>query len=568
MRRYGFSIRATSEILGIDRETVKQNEPDDAKSFDAPGDYAPKEWSRIKEALPEGVTPSDVVESQFLPDDEVESNTPTEGGDPFKSERDEQLEVVDDPEENTPGEFIEQFFNDFEVGEKGTFIRMQARRVNRKDELPDEEKMRADLEQMSSGVTGRTAEYIAEEYWAAAKEYIAETPTSVFRGGSAGNGSGGSDSGDYVSVNDADQQQGGWMELPNGTRQYGRMEPDGRGGMRFVPMQPPQQGGRAPQGGAQPQPSPEVQALREELREMRREMNGGGNDSFREQIREMKEMQSALRELQAEGEQGADEAMGVLRQELRALRQDLQGGGGRVDTSNPREAVVQRMLSNEQLDEGTIMDALDRLEGQTDPEVRQMEIDRELEQKKMEQKKKRQDKFLRAGEEVLETLITGVTETLRDSGEGADEAAEPETATADGGAPAASPQPPQQGAAQQPAGQQPAAQQYTDWECPRCGEVTRQSTAVAGRRCGSCDFSRVPCPDCASPVNIPPKSEREPNGCPECDEQVPIPEDTDGKVTCLRCNWIGPAEEAVGEIVECSECGAENAVQPDPVGVP
>jgi hypothetical protein len=556
MRRYGFSIRATSEILGIDRETVKQNEPDDAKSYDAPGDYAPKEWESIKEALPEGVTPSDVVESQFLPDDEVESSTPTEGQDPFKTKTDEQLEVTDDPENTTPGEFIDQFFTELEAGVKSKFIRLQARRADRKDELPDEEKMRADLEQMPSGTTGRTAEYVAEEYWEAAKNYIAETPTNVFRGGDTSNGSGRSDTGDFVSVNDNQQQQGGWIQMPDGSRQYGRMEPDGQGGMRFVPMQPPQQGAGGPQRGQQPQASPEVRALREEMREMRREMNGGGGGSFREQIQEMKEMQSALRELQAEGEQGADEAMSVLRQELRALRSELQGGGGRTDASNPREAVVQRMLANEQLDEGTIMDALDRLEGQTDPEVREMEIEREMEQKKMEQKKERQDKILGAIEDITETATTAFAESLRGGDESDDQTTGNPPATADGGAPAA---PPQQAG-------QAGGQQYTDWECPACGTVTQQSTSVPGRRCGECDFSRVPCPDCRSPVDIPPASEREENGCPECNQPIPIPEDMEGKVSCLHCDWFGEADVAMGEVVECSNCGSENPVQPDPAG--
>jgi hypothetical protein len=289
---------------------------------------------------------------------------------------------------------------------------------------------------------------------------------------------------------------------------------------------------------------------------MRRDMSNDGGNSFREQVREMKEMQSALRELQAEGEQGADEAMGVLRQELRALRSDLQGGGGRVDASNPREAVVQRMLANEQLDENTIMDALDRLEGQTDPEVREMEIEREMEQKKMEQKKERQDKILGAIEDITETATTAFAESLRGGDDSDDQTTGNTPATADGGAPAA---PPQQAA-------QAGGQQYTDWECPACDEVTQQSTTVPGRRCGVCDFSRVPCPDCRSPVDIPPEAERESNGCPDCSKPVPIPEDMEGKASCVHCDWFGEAEEAMGEVVECSNCGSENAVQPDPVG--
>jgi len=565
-RSFGLSIRATSDVLGIDRDTVRDNEPDDAKEYDAPGDYADKTWENIQQALPADVTPANVVESNWLPDDEPETDTPANGGDPFQSETDERLRVTDDYGSLTPGEFIETFFDDLEVGVQGQFITLQSRRADRKEELPDEEKMRSDLEGMKSGVTGRTAQYVAEEYWDAAQEYISETRTSVFRRGDAGAAGATDGAGSTVSVNETTQQQGGWMQMPDGSQRYGRMEPDGNGGMRFIPMTPPQQGGQraGAQGGQQPQQNAEVQALRDELREMRREMQDGGPSSFREQIQEMREMQSAIQELQADGARGADEAMKVLRNEIRTLRNEVQGGGAQMDTSNPREAVVQRMLANESMDEQTIMDALDRIEGQTDPQIREMEIEQEMEKRKMEQQKERQEKLFSSLDRLVETGATVFAERLRGDADSED------TTAADGGTPSQG----AQGGAAAGANRQvqnetvvSGGRERVEWDCPQCGETTEQATRIPGRRCGNCDFARVPCPDCSNPTSIPPIHERDKNQCPDCEQPVPIPDDLSEKAACHHCEWVGPAEDAAGEVVTCEECGGEHPVQPDPAGV-
>lgn len=576
LRSNGFSKRGTAEILDIKRNTVAEYDPEDGVKYENSNDYADKTWENIKPHVPDDVDPRRIVHKKFLPDDFDSSEPEGFGDDPYEDETDERLKVTDNPEDLTPGEFLESFFEEMEVGVKSKFINIQSRRADRRNELPDEDKMKADLKEMASGLKGEAANYVAEEYWAAAQDYIANTTAQVFRGGADSGPGTGRNRGGFVGVDGSQQQEGQWLTLPDGSRQYGRMVPDGQGGMRFEPMQPPV--GQQPQPGmggmGGQQMNPEVQQLREEIRELRRERQSGGSDDMMSEIQKFKELRDALNELQEENAAGADEGMRLLQKEIRAMREEMAGGGGAPTSDDPREAIFQRMLQNENVDEQTLMDALDRMEGSVDPEVKQMEKEMELEQKKMEQKKERQERVLGALEDIVSTGATAFAERLRQPDDGnpneqqRQQQAAGQQMTTDG----AGGQAPQQGMGQQGGNapqhaRQPtpgAGQQAEWWECPECGSETMQDPALDGKRCGECDFSRVPCPDCYSPVDIPPEDERPDGGCPQCGETVPMPTDMSVGASCLHCDWSGDAAEAASGTIECGECGSEHPITPDP----
>lgn len=565
LRAYGFSQTACRAILDVGQGTVDKYEGEDAKRYESNQDYATKEWENITAALPEHIEPEEVVHDDFIPADYVSGTGDTTRDDPFEDKTDERLRVSENPEEMTPGEWLEKFFEELEVGIKSKFITIQSRRADRKQELPDQDKMESDLKNMPSGAKGETANYIAEEYWHAAQEYISETQTSVFRGNNPGSSGGGSGEGGFVDVNQNQQQAGQWVTFPDGSRKYGRFVPDGQGGQRFEPMQPPGQQQQAGYGAPQQQQgaNPEVQAIRDELRELRSEMNGGGQDGLQEQVREMIQLQEALKELQADDASGADDAMQVLRQEMRALRQEMGGNQQTATGDNPRERLLNRVLMSEDVDESTAMDMLERFEGQTDPEIRELEIEKQMKEKEMEQKQQRTEKMMSALEDVASTAATAFANQLREADDDDDNA---------GGNP--QPQQTQQQPRQQPQQQQYApdgaappqqSQQMELWDCPECGASTEQNPALPGRRCGECDFSVTPCPECQKPIEIPPQDEREGGGCPECGGQVATPNGLDGNATCIECaEWTGDAREAVKDTVECDSCGAEHGISPDP----
>ena len=561
LREHGFSQKAVSEITGVSRASVQKKEPDDVDGYDA---SLNKEWNDIVPGIPDDITPASVVVDDFVPPEileEYEEAKREAEGDPFKTESEAKLEMDKDPEDQTPGEFIEDFFEDLEAGVKGKFIRIQSRRADRKQELPDEDKMLSDLEQMPSGVKGRTAQYVAEEYWEAAQQYLSESTATVFRGQGQGGQQAGGNRGGSVPVNAGQSQQGGWMQMPDGSRQYGRMEQQPDGSMKFVPMQPPQGGARPPGGGVGGGGmSAREQELMREIRELRSEVSSGGGGGLRDKIEEMQEIQAAVEQLGGGQDNQANRA---LLQELRSLRKEMSAGGGAAP-NDPREAVLQNVMQRDDVDVDTALDALDRVEGQTDPEIRKKEIDRELELKKMEQKQERQSKIVDSLEGVVETASKAFAAQLRESN--SDNQQSSQQSQQEPWSPSEDVEPTTDGSGVAP--QEPGdavtsvdPQATTGWTCPDCGAETQHPPGASSKECSVCGFSRVPCPDCRAPVDIPPAEEAERGGCPDCGEHVPAAGETE-RAVCPACGWEGDSDEAVGDPLVCDSCGSEHYIGP------
>lgn len=566
LREHGFSQKATSEITGVSRASVQKKEPESVDGYDS---ELNKEWDDITDGIPDDVDPVEVVVDDFIPPEVLEEHRKNDDGpedDPFKTRVDEEMEVTDDPENTTPGGFITDFFEELEAGVKTKFVKLQARRANRKKELPDEDKMLSDLEQMPSGVKGRTAQYVAEEYWEAAQQYLAESTATVFRGGPNGGSSTAGGQGNSVPVNGGQAQQGGWVQMPDGSQRYGRMEPQPDGSMRFVPMQPP--AGAAPQpgmGGQQQGMSQREKELMREIRSLREEVKGDSSSGLKEQIEEMNEIQAAIQQLNGSGQ---DQANRALLQELRSLREDMTAGGGQAP-SDPRQAVLQNVMQRDDVDVDTALDALDRVEGQTDPEIRKKEIDRELELKKMERKQERQSKIISSLEGVVETASQAFAAKLRESNDGNQrqqgqqqsqepwEPPEEGQPTTDGGDGVTV----ESSGPNNPGVTDVDPMSETNWTCPECGEETPHPPGASGKECQHCGFSRIPCPDCNAPVSIPPADEANRGGCPDCGDHIPGAGDME-EVVCPTCGWDGPSEDALGDPVTCDSCDTEHRIGP------
>lgn len=587
LRAEGVPKKRTAIILGISRDTVGKYDDRDSDDWDKDLDVTDE---LVWEILSPEMNPRNVVaDDQYIPDDAAGaggdriSGVPPEET-PLRDEADSRLRVSDDYASLSPGQFIEEFFDQMEVGVKSKFIRLQSRRAERRNEVPDEEKMRSDLEGMSSGITGKECEYVAEEYWAEAQKYLSESTAEVFRRGDEKGSSSSSGRGKMVSAGGPSQGDGQWYTMPDGSRQYGTMVPDGQGGQRFQPLTPPgQQGGPQPMmghGGMGPQPQgggQDAEVMKEMLREIRsmRESSDSQKGGLREQIEEFAQMQETLKQLQQGDDAGQNQqAVEVLRGELRQLRSELADGGGSApQPQNSEEALFQRLLQRDDVSSDQLLSIADRIEGQSDPEVRKKEIDMQLEQQKMEMKRERTETVMDSLSGIVSQFGKAIGQGMVQSGDGGGQ----NQGQGQNQQPQGVSQQPPQGQNQQPQGFDtdvnlsdyggdietdggpqavaPGGARVEMWECPECGAETEQDPGRPGKECRACDYSLVPCPDCSMPIHIPPEDELERGGCPECDDPVMVADDPEEPVACLSCEWAGPSKEATGDTIECDHCG-------------
>jgi len=628
LREYGFSQNKTQEAVGIGKSTVRKYSADKSGGeYDE--DLDPNAENACM-ALPGELDPRDVLEPEyvhedFIPEGDGEMTDGSLEESPFEDENTKDLRVAEDYTTLTPGQFIEQFFEGFEVGVRGNFVEMQARRAQRRNELPDEEKMRSDLKEMSSGISNaQEAHYIAEEYWAEAERFVADNGTDVFRGARDTGGGAGSH-GDFVSVGHTQQgqpgqQQGQWVQMPDGSQQYGTFVQGQNGQMQFQPMHPPGQPAQAP-GLAPTQQDSEVESLKEDIRDLKRAVTSeqSASSSAQEMLQEVAEVQETIEQLQGdEGQSQQDEMVRALRGELQQLRAELSDDTDSLQADNPKEAAFKRLMTDEAVDTETLLDFADRMDGASDPEVEMKRIEHEMERKRMDMKRERTEKVMTAFEDVADRFGSALGRALAQGGDGDDAGADgggggggapsdgggsPHGFAAEGG-PTMNGSPPPQGSGGQPgindftpddftpneyssgddpdveieepeepvtdgagptfeAGQSISQPSVEGWECSECGAVTPQSPTSPGKSCGQCDFSVVPCPECQRPIAIPPESEVDRGGCPECGRPVMIPDDIEETTACLGCDWTGPASDAAGETVECDNCGEEHAIQPE-----
>lgn len=579
LRRYGYSQQKTAEICDTSRKSVKKYEPDDVDGYE---DDLPMETEHILDALSADLNLAKALHREFLPDGVDEESGGEYTGDPpsesaLRSEAESDLRFKDDYSNTKPGEFIKLFFDEFEVGVKSKFVQMQARRADRRGEVPNEEKMLADLKDMSSGVKNDTeARYIAEEYWAEAENFLAETDHHATEWG-VDESSGQAGNGDFVSPGQNGGGQGSWVQVPGQGMMYGTFMDGPNGQKVFQPMQPP--GGQQGQGqmmGGQQNQNQEVEVIREELKRLREDMRDNEDNGLANELRRFKEIQAMMEDLSGDSAGGENQqAINVLRQELRGLREEVSGGGDKAEPENPQQAMFQRLMSDESVSTDKLLEYAEKLEGNTDPEVRQKEIERDLELRKMEQKREQTENIVSSLSGIVERFGAGLGAAIAQSGEDSQQQQQSqqpqqEQSPQNGQAqvtdqqPQQTPEPESNGTVTTDGAGQLTQQDLAaePWDCPECGETTMVNPAEPGVECASCDFSKLPCPDCSRPVEVPPEDEVERSACPECEQALMLPDDIKESVACLNCDWTGPAEEAVGDVIDCEHCGAEHYPQP------
>jgi len=581
LREAGLSQRQTKDVLDTTKDTVSNYDPDGAES-DRDVDAT---WDTISDALGNDINPSNVVEDEYLPENFTEdSGEEFSGdgpqGDPFREQPQDAYRLTDDYASMSPGQFIKEFFEDFEIGAKKTFIKIMSRRADRREQVPKREQMKDDLVRMSSGVSKSNANYVAEEYWEEAKNYLEESEYGSYVEG----GTGGEDD-DEVASSDGDggwesvnksNQQGTWVTMPDGSRMFGRMVDQPDGTQQFQPMQPPG-GAQVPPGGMGNQQQPqqnggneEMKVLLEEIRELRESQGQQDRSDPMSKIKELREFQRTIEEMS--GGNGTQQETGVesqMVQEIRQLRAQMQQDSDPSPSGNPMDQILQRMASREDVDPQKVADLMDRIEGSSDPQVREKEIEKEMKQMDMEAKQQRTEQITSALQEAMERIGQGIGSAVVSGNASNDQqgAAQQQSVQQQTGAGGAAGQPAQQtdltatdgaGGVSAAAGMMSGSGTETR-DCPSCDEESTVDTSMTGFECDHCDFSLMPCPSCNKPVEIPPAGKLERGGCPDCGEDVMEP--AEGEIAdCLSCGWSGPYEEASGDTVECTSCGHETEV--------
>lgn len=615
LRSAGVSQRKTASIVQANRDTVREYEPDEIPEPDP--DFEPSE-ADYRELLSPEVNLAVALEEEFVPDD-YDPDTAEEwqgegpGSSPYQDETARDLYLRNDYSDLSPGEFIREFFEDFEVGVKTRFVNMQGRRADRRGEIPDQDKLYNDLQQMSSGIgNSDDARYIAEEYWAEAQRYLQQTDASVFRGADEEEDATRPE-GSWVGP--GSEQQGQWVEIPGHGMVYGTYQQGPNGAYQFQPMQPPSQQGGYPgmgQGGAgmgqgfpgpgaspyggqqRSQGSDEIRELRDELSNLRREMaQGSGSDEEDNgpmaAITQLVEMKSALNQLQDDNGGAEDEAIQNLRREIRSMQQAIQQDAqqGQTSFSDPRDQVMSKLLAREDLDAETAMRIAQSFTGDSDdPEVRKKEIDKEVRLEELKQKRDRTESLISSFSEVAQDLGRGIGQALSNGGENAPQGQQgqpaPQGQQAQPGqhANAAYGQPAQQaqqanaayGQQNQPAQPaqpaEPVGTGIEEWDCPECGTTTEQNPETPGVACENCDYSLMACPGCAHPVEVPPVGQPAAFACPDCQNPIDAPDSADDLMPCLNCDWVGTPRESGPEVVTCDSCesihevGRQHAPEP------
>jgi hypothetical protein len=474
------------------------------------------------------------------------------GDTPFGTENETYL--IEDYSGMSPGDFIKEFFEDFEVGVKGTWVEIQARRADRRQLLPTKDSLKKDLLSMKSGISKNAimeAQYIVEEYWAEAQRFLRQTGfeaegTPYSTGGVAG-----------------------------GPGPHGQPPVEGGFGQNFVGQGGGQQVGRMGQAGGQT-----IAALQQQLNQIQKQLNSGqgqvGDDSNSTdtlgKLRELQEEKKILEELS-----GGDERLDTIEQQIASLRQQVMQdpGGGQslppAEGENLEDRLIAMAAENPNVSFDDVFDVIDRRESQSqDPEVLEKKHEKQIKEMELEATQQRQEKIAGTLEDLFDRVGEGIGRALV-ADDGGEETAQGQEATADhqhematDGAPQQQPQPD----ASQMNMAQPQAQPGTQEErqCPHCDSMLVHSNG--GFSCPECEYGVGQCDLCGLPVEIPPRDEARYGRCGNetCENWLDREAADDGVIKCDECGWSGSPQQLLGEGLLCQNCETIRPIrrQPDP----
>jgi hypothetical protein len=337
-----------------------------------------------------------------------------------------------------PGEFIEWYFTEDlgEIDVEG--IGLFARRCNSKRAVPTERQMAELLDRMPSKVGNNLQiDWIAEDYWGRAVEYIA-TKTGAEP---------------QAVRNKANSQNLAWMRVPKRNRsQYAGSPNNGQGGIGTVGQQNQQQqqgrGVGTPPGGTQPEDSrmgqpPQgnqynggqqgggqaqiMQQMVEEMRRERQEMmqmmkesmaggqsRGGEEKGLSDQLQEIAQIQETLDSFNGDDEQ-IQQVASALQQEIQQIRAQVENGSGGGTPDDPINAAMANLAQREDVDPEVLASIATSAQAESSPEVQKKKMDMEIEKMKHERREQMMDKFMDGLEDIasnasgLAELASGVS---------------------------------------------------------------------------------------------------------------------------------------------------------------
>lgn len=426
----------------------------------------------------------------------------------------------------TPGDFLKDFFEDFEVGVKNQWVALQAKRADRRNKLPSKEAFISDLLNMKSGIAQsayREATYIADEYWAQAQQYLGQTGRDISENPISGE-----------MVQPQPQQQG----PPPGT--YSN-EPGWVGPGQRQPMQPqPGQQDSLIQMLLQQQ-----QQMMQEFRQALQQQNQQQNDPgvVQAEVQKMMELKDLVDDLQGEG---ADKISEVLDGHFRNLQNQLASqpaGQAPAQGETLEEKLLTMAASNPDVSFEQVMQVIEKRGAvSNDPEVLKKEYEKKIREAELEHESKRYERFGEMGESLAERFGEAFGQSIVGGDKSEEQATSQEaSAETDGGPAAAAPAAPPQA---QPAEAEP---------CRYCGSDLRPGPQ--GSFCPDCGFAFAQCDLCLSPIEVPPVGQADHGYCPNCKSPMELADSADELTWCEACEWEGSRDDALAEAIECDGCG-------------
>lgn len=461
------------------------------------------------------------------------------GGGPTSSPFDQTItdDDVSDYAGMTPGDFLHDFFEDFEVGVKRAWVEIQARRADRRGVLPAKDSLKRDILNMKSGIAqsaNQEAEYIAQEYWAEAQEFIRQAGKEF----------------------DPRMGQQQMMGAQPGFQGAQGMNGGGHSGFD-------QQGGGVGMGQQPNHQQQMVQMLLQEMREMRRELNESQRrdptldekQSRLERLKELQEEKEILEDLS-----GDDEHVERLEQRITQLQQQIAQSNDGGQPAAPRQdaSLEERLITLASQEPGVslsdVMDIIDeRRKVSTDPEVIKAEREADIREMELEHETQRYERLGDALEDGIASLGKGFAEGIISNGDDGDTSTDDETEDEDADTDLTT-----EAAAAPPPEPDPE-------QCPECDDVEMLHTEV-GTFCPECEHGFAQCDLCQSPVEIPSRGNADYKGCPDCSHVIEAPEDPGAEVDCPECDWVGEAIKMQGEFLKCDGCGGFRPIERLPEG--
>lgn len=442
---------------------------------------------------------------------------------------------VPDLTDKSPGEFLRWFFEDFEVGITSKWVELQAKRADRHGRPPSMEALRDDLLGMKSGVNKssfREADYIAQEYWAVAKEYLNQTGLRP-----AG----------QSMTQEHRAQQG-----------YDRRSRDmGRGSQRD-PYYQDRMDGPPPQDTDMmemfrmmlQQQQQQMQELKQVIQGQQAQQNEP--ETVQRELQKYKQLKQLVDEMSG---QGSEQISEVLEQHMVQLQNAIaqQGQQQPMPMGDSLEDKLLALASdNPNVSLQEVLGILEQREGTiNNPQIKEKQLEKDMKEMELEHEEKRMERLGGTLEDLVDRFGSEFGKAVVSGGEQpATEQPRQQDASADGGAV-------NQTARDPPQPQEPEAD-----PCPHC--ETPMERGEAGTSCPNCNYGWGQCGTCGDPVEVPPWGEADFAYCPECSTPRERPDDLDKTVTCGECDWSGPAGDLEGEALMCEGCKSmETIIRPE-----